>query len=198
MGDFFFDTTGAKAIAGLCAFIALIMATVQVLFCRNPLISEPCRPLTLLFWCPPPQIIQHLRHYSEPVFQRYIVRLILMVPGYAMCSFASLLAEDAAIYITTIRDCYEAWVIYNFMSLCLAYVGGPGVVEVKMNGYVLLPSWTACTCCLPPMPVNGHFVRSVKRGALQFVIIKPILAVLTLVLFATGNYTEGDWSPPNG
>ena len=50
------------------------------------------------------QIIQHLRHYTEPMFQRYIVRIIFMVPVYAACSLASLLAEDAAIYITTIRD----------------------------------------------------------------------------------------------
>jgi len=80
------------------------------------------------------------------------------------------------------------------MSLCLAYVGGPGAVEVKMQGVVLLPSWPACTCCLPPLPVNGQFVRIVKRGALQFVFLKPILAILTVVLYATGNYEEGDWS----
>jgi hypothetical protein len=141
------------------------------------------------------QIVQHLRHYTEPMFQRYIVRIIFMVPVYAICSFASILAKDAAIYITTVRDCYEAWIIYNFMSLCLAYVGGPGAVEVKMQGVVLLPSWTAFTCCLPPMPVNGHFVRVVKRGALQFVFLKPILAALTLVLYATDHYTEGNWSP---
>ena len=128
------------------------------------------------------------------MFQRYIVRIIFMVPVYAACSFASLLAEDAAIYITTFRDCYEAWIIYNFMSLCLAFVGGPGAVEVKMQGVVLLPSWAACTCCLPPLPVNGHFVRFVKQGALQFVLLKPILAILTVILYATGNYTEGDWS----
>ena len=58
---------------------------------------------------------------------------------------------------------YEAWVIYNFLSLCLAYVGGPGAVEVKMNGYVLMPSWTYSTCCLPPLLVNGRFVRMCKR-----------------------------------
>ena len=45
---------------------------------------------------------------------------------------------------------YEAFVIYNFLSLCLSYVGGPGAVEVQMNGYLLMPSWWNCTCCLPP------------------------------------------------
>ena len=38
------------------------------------------------------------------MFQRYIVRIIFMVPVYSICSFASLMAEDAAIYIATIRD----------------------------------------------------------------------------------------------
>ena len=139
-------------------------------------------------------IVQHLRHYTEPMFQRYIIRIIFMVPVYAVCSFASLLADNASIYIATIRDCYEAWIIYNFMSLCLEYVGGPGAVEIKMQGVVLLPSWSACTCCLSPLQVNGQFIRSVKRGALQFVIVKPILAILTVILYATGHYTEGDWS----
>eukprot|EP00890_Picochlorum_soloecismus_P003261 jgi/Picsp_1/3936/NSC_01448-R1_transmembrane protein 184a-like len=90
---------------------------------------------------------------------------------------------------------YEAWIIYNFMSLCLEYVGGPGAVEIKMQGVVLMPSWAACTCCLPPLQVNGQFIRMVKKGALQFVFLKPVLAVLTLILYATGYYTEGDWSP---
>lgn len=93
---------------------------------------------------------------------------------------------------------YEAWVIYNFLSLCLAYVGGPGAVEVKMNGYVLMPSCGYMTCCLPPLPVNGRFVRKCKQGALQFVLLKPIMAVIILVLYTQGQYTDGDWSVKNG
>ncbi len=84
------------------------------------------------------------------------------------------------------------------MSLCLAYVGGPGAVEIKMAGFVLLPSWTACTCCMPPMPVNGRFVRLTKQMALQFVLLKPIMAILTIILYATGHYQEGNWAPNNG
>ncbi|KFM24701.1 Transmembrane protein 184B [Auxenochlorella protothecoides] len=144
------------------------------------------------------QIIQHLRHYSEPVFQRYIVRIIFLVPVYAMASWPSLIAPGSAVYLAAARDCYEALVIYNFMSLCLAYVGGPGAVETKMAGYMLRPSWWTWTCCLPPLPVNGRFVRWTKQGALQFVIIKPILAVLVVALYATGNYKEGSWAADQG
>ena len=33
-----------------------------------------------------------------------------------------------------LQPSYEAWVIYNFLSLCMAYVGGPGQVLVHMEG----------------------------------------------------------------
>ena len=50
---------------------------------------------------------------------------------------------------------YEAWVIYNFFSLCLAWVGGPGAVVVSLNGRSLKPSWCLMTCCFPPIPLDG-------------------------------------------
>lgn len=70
--------------------------------------------------------------------------------------------------------------------------------QVKMNGYVMNPSWFYCTCCMPPLPVNGAFVRMCKRGALQFVFLKPVLAVITVVLYTQHKYTEGYWGANNG
>ncbi len=70
--------------------------------------------------------------------------------------------------------------------------------QVKMNGYVMNPSFLYCTCCMPPLPVNGAFVRMCKRGALQFVFLKPVLAVITIVLYTQHKYTEGYWGPNNG
>ena len=54
------------------------------------------------------------------------------------------------------------------------------------------------TCCMKPMPVDGFFLRKCKQGTLQFVIIKPILAILTLVLFIGGKYQVGNWSWDDG
>ncbi|PPR83605.1 hypothetical protein GOBAR_AA37107 [Gossypium barbadense] len=100
-------------------------------------------------------IYRHLLNYTEPIFQRYIVRIIFMVPIYALMSFLSLVLPRSSIYFNSIREGYEAWVIYNFLSLCLAWVGGPGAVVLSLSGRVLKPSWYLMTCCLPPMPLDG-------------------------------------------
>lgn len=88
--------------------------------------------------------------------------------------------------------------IYNFLALCLAFVGGPGAVELKMNGFLLMPSFWSCTCCLPPQLVDGLFVRRCKQGTLQFVLLMPILGILSTVLHATGHYSPGFWGPHDG
>jgi hypothetical protein len=93
---------------------------------------------------------------------------------------------------------YEAWIIYNFSSLLLAYVGGPGAVVVKAEGKLVHPSWSRMTCCLPTMQVDGFFLRRCKQGTLQFVLLKPIMALLTVILYAAGAYTDGDMSVNNG
>jgi len=50
----------------------------------------------------------------------------------------------------------------------------------------------------PAPKVDGFFLRRTKQGTLQFVIMKPIMAALTLILYAANAYTDGDMSPRNG
>ncbi|GKE05503.1 transmembrane protein 184A-like protein [Tanacetum coccineum] len=89
---------------------------------------------------------------------------------------------------------YEAWVIYNFLALCLEWVGGPGAVVLSLTGRVLKPNWCLMTCCFPPIPLDGRFIRRCKQGCLQFVILKPILVAITFVLYAKGKYQDGNFS----
>lgn len=59
---------------------------------------------------PPSQIYRHLRFYTVPNEQRYIIRLLLIVPVYAFSSWLSLLllgARQHHIYLDSVRDCYE-------------------------------------------------------------------------------------------
>ena len=43
-------------------------------------------------------IIKHYQYYHRPEFQRHIVRIILMVPIYSVCSFLSMIYYDSAVY----------------------------------------------------------------------------------------------------
>lgn len=140
-------------------------------------------------------IYRHLLNYTEPTYQRYIVRIIFMVPVYALTSFLSLILNERAIYFNSIREIYEAWVIYNFLSLCLAWVGGPGAVVLSLSGRILKPNWCLMTCCFPPLPLDGRFIRRCKQGCLQFVILKPILVLVTIILYVKGKYEDGNFSP---
>ncbi|KAG6513018.1 transmembrane protein 184A-like [Zingiber officinale] len=139
-------------------------------------------------------IYRHLLNYTEPTYQRYIVRIVFMVPVYALMSFLSLILSHRSIYFNSIREVYEAWVIYNFLSLCLAWVGGPGAVVLSLSGRSLKPSWYLMTCCFSAIPLDGRFIRRCKQGGLQFVILKPILVVITFILYAKGKYEDGNFS----
>lgn len=43
-----------------------------------------------------------------------------------------------------------------------------------------------------------RFIRRCKQGCVQFVILKPILVVATLILYANGKYKDGNFSPDQG
>lgn len=140
-------------------------------------------------------IVLQLKNYRKPLLQRMTIRIMVMVPLYAISSLISLFSLDAAFAIDAIRDIYEAFVIYNFFSLIVAYLGGERSVLILLYGR-------------PPrnhvFPVN-LFVRELdasdpftflflKRGILQYVQVKPILTAATLLLKATGTYKEGELS----
>ena len=80
------------------------------------------------------QIFQHLRYYSVPEQQLWIVRILFIVPIYGFCSWLGLLLPDYSVYFDAVRSCYEAFVIYNFLRLCLAYLGGETSILSEING----------------------------------------------------------------
>jgi hypothetical protein len=48
------------------------------------------------------------------------------------------------------------------------------------------------------LQVDGFFLRRCKQGTVQFVLLKPLMAALVLIMYAAGAYTDGDMSPSNG
>ncbi|OWF35232.1 Transmembrane protein 184B [Mizuhopecten yessoensis] len=167
----FLQTRAAQGIGGVCAFLALLI-TVH-------------------------QIYLHLRYYTCPNEQRWIVRILFIVPIYSFDSFLSLMFfnnDNYYVYFDSIRDCYEAFVIYSFLSLCYEYLGGESSIMSEIRGKPIKSSWIWCTCCLSGRQYTIGFLRFCKQATLQFCIVKPVMAVITLVLQAFSLYKDGNFS----
>ncbi|XP_025779016.1 transmembrane protein 184A [Puma concolor] len=147
------------------------------------------------------QIYLHLRSYTVPNEQRYIIRLLFIVPIYAFDSWLSLLllgGHQHYVYFASVRDCYEAFVIYSFLSLCFQYLGGESAIMAEIRGKPIRSSCIYGTCCLQGMSYSIGFLRFCKQATLQFCIVKPIMAVVTIVLQAFGKYHDGDFNIHSG
>merc|ERR1719479_757002 len=108
------------------------------------------------------QIYQYLRYYTNPAEQRWIVRILFVVPVYAFESWLSLLLfshDNLYVYFNAVRDCYEAFVIYNFLCLCYEYLGGEGNIMSEIRGKPIKSDWATGTCCLSGMSYNIGFLR---------------------------------------
>nr|CAG4647886.1 EOG090X05RX [Moina brachiata]SVE92997.1 EOG090X05RX [Moina brachiata] len=147
------------------------------------------------------QIYQYLRFYTHPSEQRWIVRILFIVPIYAFTSWLSLLffhKNSYYVYFDTFRDCYEAFVIYNFLSLCYEYLGGEGNIMSEIRGKPIKSSWFYCTCCLAGRQYSIEFLRFCKQATLQFCAVKPFMAFVVIILQSQGLYTDGDLSVESG
>ena len=61
-------------------------------------------------------IVTHLANYNQPHVQIYVVRILWMVPIYSIESWLAMRFHKNAIYIETLRDFYESYVLYSFLQ----------------------------------------------------------------------------------
>ena len=133
-------------------------------------------------------IYQHLRFFSVPSEQKFVIRLILLVPIYSLQSSLSLALPNLSIFLSAVRDSYEAYVIYTFMALLITVLGGEAaLVDILENVRPFKHPWPL-THYLPSVQPGRAFMLRCKMGTLQFVFIKPLTALLAVVLYHYGMY----------
>ena len=74
--------------------------------------------------CSTIHIARHLKHYTMPQIQIYVIRILFTCPMYAITSSLALTMGQYGLYAEVVRDVYEAFVIYSFFNLILEYCGG--------------------------------------------------------------------------
>ncbi len=157
-------------------------------------------------------LTSHLRHYYKPDVQRRIMAVLWMVPIYGITSWLSLVLPDYAAYFGSIRDFYEAYAIYTFIALLIAIVeDGKGMTLLLTNlthrlidercayeealrtgvyplpKQTLSPPWPCCYDSSRPARVATTWLYQCKLMAMQFVLLKPVLAAIPFICW-TFNY----------
>ena len=139
-------------------------------------------------------ICMHVIYYVRPRLQRYYVRIIWMVPLYAIQSWLALYFPQAKVYLETPRDAYEAYVIYSFYVLMLESLGSNDYVlkeleaksVEKEGGRVGVP---APYCCIK-WKLGEQFLTNTSVGVFQYVFIRLATTVVTLVAEAAGVFND--------
>ena len=137
-------------------------------------------------------IFMQLKNYRKPLLQRYVVRILVMVPIYSAASWAGIVSLKAAFYLDPLKDIYEAFTIYTFLQLLVNFLGGERSLIVMMHGRPPVSHpWPVNLICSKVDISDPHTFLAVKRGILQYAYLKPILSVVTIIMKLTDTYQEG-------
>eukprot|EP00455_Lapot_gusevi_P006049 TRINITY_DN12587_c0_g1_i13.p1 TRINITY_DN12587_c0_g1~~TRINITY_DN12587_c0_g1_i13.p1 ORF type:complete len:341 (+),score=13.31 TRINITY_DN12587_c0_g1_i13:79-1101(+) len=139
-------------------------------------------------------IRQHLLYNSEDRLRKYVVRILGMVPIYSLEAWLGLRFADSAMYFDILRECYEALVIYSFYQFLVTYLGGEDELAVILSKKDVQPHVCPVQYCCKPWPMGRIFIYHTKVGTLQYVIVKPAMALTSFILQAVGKYEEGEFS----
>ena len=132
------------------------------------------------------------KNYRKPLLQRYVVRILLMVPIYATSSWAAVMSQTAAFYLDPLRDIYEAFTIFTFLQLLVNFLGGERALIIMMHGRQPKSHPWPLNLCLSKVDISDpHTFLAIKRGILQYAYLKPLLAVSTIIMKLTNTYQEG-------
>ncbi|KAJ3215677.1 hypothetical protein HDU67_000145 [Dinochytrium kinnereticum] len=142
---------------------------------------------------------KHLKHFTKPSEQVPIMRIIMFAPVYAVISFLAFQFYPKAVYIFTVRDCYEAFAIYSFFTLLMQYVGKTHQEQIaylatKHEHHYPGP----CRCFGKFDPASPRFFKRTRMMVLQYVIVKPLLTIMAVALESKHKFCEASMSPKYG
>lgn len=140
------------------------------------------------------QIRGHLL-YTRDMYRKYVVRILLMVPLYAIEAWLGLRFKDATMYFDVLRECYEAFVIFSFYQFLVIYLGGEDHLLITILAQKPQQKHVFPFCCKKPWTMGGPndtFLLNTKIGVLQYVVVKPVLGLISFICNATGVYGDGE------
>lgn len=163
-------------------------------------------------------VLTHLGHWRQPTLQTYAVRMVLMVPIYSVESLLAVTRThpSSAIVWETLRESYEAFVIYCFVRFLITGLAleeesnrrsavSDNAVDATtgMDQHQLVKDMMerkqathvqhvgGVGLCLTPWRMGEEFLVKTKLGTMGYVWTRLVCTVATLVLLCLGWYHEG-------
>jgi hypothetical protein len=157
---------------------------------------------TVLCWIVSFMLIRkHLMNWTRPREQRKIVGILWLAPIFAFDSFLSLSFPSLAPTTDLLKEMYEGYTVYLFFSLMVEYLGGEARAAelIKQRLEPLYRPFPLNKICTGPLTNDAEkFVTGCKRGVMQFVIVRPTMAIISAILYINDLYTKGDFSLNKG
>ncbi|KKK19562.1 hypothetical protein P175DRAFT_0506376 [Aspergillus ochraceoroseus IBT 24754] len=151
-------------------------------------------------------IMLHATHYSKPVEQRHIIRILLMIPIYSLVAWLSTFYYKNAVYYSVLGDCYEAFTISAFFALLCHYIA-PDLHSQKeyfrgiqpKNWVWPIPWLQKCTGGqngIWRVPRSGlTWFNVIWVGVFQYCLLRVLMTILAVVTQKFEVYCEESLSP---
>ena len=139
------------------------------------------------------QIMEHLSAFLDPDVQSRMIRILVMVPLYGVTSYIAMNYQSAATVLDLVRDSYESYALYTFFSLMMGLLGGTDALLRELmaqSGEPFPHPWPLCG--LKPYSFSPTTLHRIRISILQFMVLKPLCAIVIIILHAKGKYKNTD------
>ena len=103
------------------------------------------------------EIRKHLENYSSPRVQKHIIRILWMPPVYAVDCFMAMRFDSIGVYLTVLREMYEAYCVWSFMALMIEFLHNVATLRRGAASKELHSAEEAAT-------LDGEFARFDSNG----------------------------------
>lgn len=147
-------------------------------------------------------VAAHMVQTRRRQLRNTTLRILMMVPLYALASLLALLVKDWALVLGVVRSTYEAFALFSFVQLMLAYLslhapadgdGARGAAWLALDLRTDPPTkHLPPLCWLQPWPPGPVFLRRTLVGVFQYTAIMPLVTLVSCITWASGVYGDGE------
>ena len=137
------------------------------------------------FW----HMMSHIRKLNEPMIQRKIIAIMWMVPIYSISSWLGLVFLSIQTYLSLIKDIYEAYIIYTFLSFLIAVLARGNrnaVIDLlaqhadHLRPPIRFMFWKKQIFASPRHKAEA-VLDQCQILCMQFVFLRPITSIITII-----------------